>query len=94
MTNYTITYRGIEIDMPPKEIELLFYLSTHPGKVFTRDQLLEHVWGYDYYGDSRTVDVHVKRIREKLEGSDEYGWQIKTVWGVGYKFDVRPANAD
>ena len=94
MTNYTITYRGIEIDMPPKEIELLFYLSTHPGKVFTRDQLLEHVWGYDYYGDSRTVDVHVKRIREKLEGSDEYGWQIKTVWGVGYKFDVRPTNAD
>jgi len=94
MTNYTITSRGIEIDMPPKEIELLFYLSTHPGKVFTRDQLLEHVWGYDYYGDSRTVDVHVKRIREKLEGSDEYGWQIKTVWGVGYKFDVRPANAD
>ena len=94
MTNYTITYRGIEIDMPPKEIELLFYLSTHPGKVFTRDQLLEHVWGYDYYGDSRTVDVHVKCIREKLEGSDEYGWQIKTVWGVGYKFDVRPANAD
>ncbi len=57
--------------------------------MFTRDQLLEHVWGYDYYGDSRTVDVHVKRIREKLEGSEEYGWQIKTVWGVGYKFDVR-----
>ncbi len=89
MTNYTVTYRGVELDVPPKEIELLFYLSTHPGKVFTRDQLLEHVWGYDYYGDSRTVDVHVKRIREKLEGSDEYGWQIKTVWGVGYKFDVR-----
>ena len=88
MTNYVVTYRGVELDVPPKEIELLFYLSTHPGKVFTRDQLLEHVWGYDYYGDSRTVDVHVKRIREKLEGSDEYGWQIKTVWGVGYKFDV------
>jgi two-component system OmpR family response regulator len=89
MTNYTVTYRGVELDVPPKEIELLFYLSTHPGKVFTRDQLLEHVWGYDYYGDSRTVDVHVKRIREKLEGSEEYGWQIKTVWGLGYKFDVR-----
>ena len=92
MSNYTVTYRGVELEVPPKEIELLFFLATHPGKVFTRDQLLEHVWGYDYYGDSRTVDVHVKRIREKLDGSDEYGWQIKTVWGVGYKFDVHTQN--
>ncbi len=88
MTSYTLAYRGAEMEMPPKELELLYFLASHPGKVFTRDQLLEHVWGYDYYGDSRTVDVHVKRIREKLEGCEEYGWQIKTVWGVGYKFYV------
>lgn len=75
--------------MPPKELELLHYLASHPNQVFTREQLLEQVWGYDYFGDSRTVDVHVKRLREKLEGGAQMGWQIKTVWGVGYKFEVK-----
>jgi len=89
ISKYTVTYMGNELDMPPKEIELLYYLASHPGMVFTREQLLENVWGYDYFGDSRTVDVHVKRLREKLSGGEEMGWQIKTVWGVGYKFDVR-----
>ena len=77
------------LEMPPKEIELLYYLASHPGMVFTREQLLENVWGYDYFGDSRTVDVHVKRLREKLGAGESMGWQIKTVWGVGYKFDVK-----
>ena len=89
ISKYSVVYRGREMEMPPKEIELLYYLASYPGMVFTRDQLLESVWGYDYFGDSRTVDVHVKRIREKLAGSEELGWQIKTVWGVGYKFDVK-----
>ncbi len=85
--SYIVTYRGSEVEMPPKEFELLYFLASNPNKVFTRDQLLYEVWGYDYPGDSRTVDVHVKRIREKLtEGND---WQLKTVWGVGYKFEVR-----
>mgnify|MGYP002553982540 FL=1 len=89
MSTYLVTYNGKDIEMPPKEIELLYFLAAHPNKVFTRDQLLEQVWGFDYFGDSRTVDVHIKRIREKLPGSEEYGWQIKTVWGVGYKFEVK-----
>ena len=89
ISQYTVLYMGRELEMPPKEIELLFYLASHPGMVYTREQLLEQVWGYDYFGDSRTVDVHVKRIREKLVGCEEMGWQIKTVWGVGYKFEVK-----
>ena len=75
--------------MPPKELELLYFLASHPGMVFTREQLLEQVWGYDYFGDSRTVDVHVKRLREKLSEGEQMGWMIKTVWGVGYKFEVK-----
>lgn len=75
--------------MPPKELELLYFLASHPRTVFTREQLLEQVWGYEYYVDSRTVDVHVKRLREKLTDSLEFGWEIKTVWGVGYKFEVK-----
>ena len=86
---YTVTYMGKELEMPPKELELLYFLACHPGMVFTREQLLEQVWGYDYFGDSRTVDVHVKRLREKLTDGEKMGWQIKTVWGVGYKFEVK-----
>lgn len=88
LSNYTVICDGKELEMPPKEIELLFFLVSHANKVFTREQLLEQVWGFDYFGDSRTVDVHVKRIREKLicEGAN---WQIKTVWGVGYKFEIK-----
>ena len=86
MQNYQVIYKGEELQMPPKEIELLYYLASHPNKVYTRDQLLEQVWGFEYFGDSRTVDVHIKRLREKF-GEDE-PWQIKTVWGVGYKFEV------
>lgn len=89
MTSYVVTYNGQKLDMPPKELELLYYLASHAGQVFTRDQLLEQVWGYDYPGESRTVDVHIKRIREKLPNSEEYGWSIKTVWSVGYKFTVK-----
>jgi DNA-binding response OmpR family regulator len=85
--SYIVVYKEKEVEMPPKEFELLYFLCSNPNKVFTRDQLLYEVWGYDYPGDSRTVDVHVKRIREKL--SDENEWQIKTVWGVGYKFEVK-----
>lgn len=87
-SNYTIRLKGNLIEMPPKELELLFFLASNVNKVFTREQLLEHVWGFDFYGDSRTVDVHVKRVREKidLEGQP---WQLKTVWGVGYKFEVK-----
>lgn len=86
---YAVTYRGKSLDMPPKELELLYFLASHAGQVFTREQLLEKVWGYEYFGDSRTVDVHVKRIREKLTDSEDLGWAIKTVWGVGYKFEVK-----
>lgn len=86
---YEVSYRGKRIDMPPKELELLFFLAGHRNIVFTREQLLEQVWGFDFYGDSRTVDVHIKRLREKLEDSEELGWQLKTVWGVGYKFECR-----
>ena len=89
MSTYLVTYNGKDIEMPPKEIELLYFLASHPNKVFTRDQLLEQVWGFDYFGDSRTVDVHIKRIREKLTGCEEYGWHIQTIWSVGYKFEVK-----
>ena len=76
------------VDAPPKELELLSFLASHPNRVFTRDQLLDEVWGFEYYGDSRTIDVHVKRLREKLSGASDK-WELKTVWGVGYKFEVR-----
>ena len=89
ISQYTVNFMGKELEMPPKELELLNFLASHPNQVFTREQLLEQVWGYDYFGDSRTVDVHVKRLREKLEGGEQMGWQIKTVWGVGYKFEVK-----
>lgn len=86
--SYTVDYRGSRIDMPPKELELLYFLASHPNRVFTREQLLGQVWGYDFYGESRTVDVHIKRVREKLEDTGEHPeWDIKTVWGVGYKFE-------
>ncbi len=88
MTTYELKIKGNAIDIPPKELELLYYLASHPNKVFTRDQLLNEVWGYDYYGDSRTVDVHVKRLREKIDSVSDL-WQLKTVWGVGYKFEVK-----
>lgn len=88
LSNYTVTYYGKEVEVPPKELELLYFLATHPNKVFTREQLLEQVWGFDFYGDSRTVDVHIKRLREKFSSENEQ-WQIKTVWGVGYKFEVK-----
>ena len=86
LDNYTVTLDGKQLDMPPKEIELLFFLASREGKVFTREQLLEQVWGFDFFGDSRTVDVHIKRIREKIGERPE--WEIKTVWGVGYKFET------
>ena len=88
LSNYELKIGGEEMDVPPKELELLYFLASHPNKVFTREQLLEQVWDFDYYGDSRTVDVHVKRLREKLEGAEE-DWSLKTVWGVGYKFEVK-----
>ena len=88
LTNYELEVTGVKIDTPPKELELIYHLASNPNRVYTRDQLLDEVWGFDYYGDSRTVDVHVKRLREKLENvSDE--WSLKTVWGVGYKFEVK-----
>ncbi len=87
LTNYVLEVDSKQIDTPPKELELIFHLASNPNRVYTRDQLLDEVWGFDYYGDSRTVDVHVKRLREKLENvSNE--WSLKTVWGVGYKFEV------
>ena len=79
---------GKVVDTPPKELELLFHLASNPNRVYTRDQLLDEVWGFEYYGDSRTVDVHIKRLREKLEGVSDK-WNLKTVWGVGYKFETR-----
>lgn len=88
LTNYELWVDGRQIDTPPKELELIYHLASNPNRVFTRDQLLDEIWGYDYYGDSRTVDVHVKRLREKLEGVSDK-WALKTVWGVGYKFEVR-----
>ena len=88
ITNYELIVDGVQIDTPPKELELIYHFASNPNRVFTRDQLLDEVWGFDYYGDSRTVDVHVKRLREKLEGVSEK-WALKTVWGVGYKFETK-----
>lgn len=88
LTNYELSVGGSVIETPPKELELLYFLASHPNRVFTREQLLEDVWGFDYYGDSRTIDVHVKRLREKLEGYED-SWELRTVWGVGYKFEVK-----
>ncbi|MCI9115865.1 response regulator transcription factor [Oscillospiraceae bacterium 21-37] len=90
LTNYELRVKGQQVDTPPKEMELIYHLASNPNRVFTRDQLLDEVWGFDYYGDSRTVDVHVKRLREKLEGVSDK-WALKTVWGVGYKFEVKDA---
>ena len=87
LTNYSVVVDGQNVDMPPKELELLYFLASNFNRVFTRDQLLDKVWGFDYLGDSRTVDVHVKRLREKLEGVSDK-WTLKTVWGVGYKFEL------
>lgn len=87
ITNYTVIFEGHQIEMPPKELELLYFLAKKPNQVFTRDQLLDRLWGYEYFGDSRTVDVHIKRLREKL--NDSHNWTISTVWGKGYKFEVR-----
>ena len=89
LSNYEIRIDGKLTEIPPKELELLYFLASNPNRVFTREQLLEEVWGFDYFGDSRTVDVHIKRLREKLELVTESNWQLKTVWGVGYKFEVR-----
>ena len=89
LSRYEVLYQGNQAEMPPKEIELFYFLASHPNTVFTREQLLEKVWGFDYFGDSRTVDVHVKRLREKLTDCEELGWSIKTVWSVGYKFEVK-----
>lgn len=87
LTNYAVTYMGRQIDMPPKELELLYFLASSPNQVFTREQLLDHIWGYEYIGDTRTVDVHIKRLREKIK--DHPNWAIATVWGIGYKFEVK-----
>ena len=88
LANYELKLNDKIMEIPPKELELLYFLSSNPNRVFTREQLLEEVWGFDYFGDSRTVDVHIKRLREKLEGTSG-NWSLKTVWGVGYKFEVR-----
>lgn len=88
LTNYELKVDGKQIDTPPKELELIYHLASNPNRVLTRNQLLDEVWGFDYYGDSRTVDVHIKRLREKLEGVSDK-WSLKTVWGVGYKFEVK-----
>lgn len=87
LSNYSVEYYGKTIDMPPKELELLYFLASSPNQVFTREQLLDHIWGYEYAGDTRTVDVHVKRLREKI--NDHTAWSISTVWGIGYKFEVK-----
>ena len=87
LSNYSVTYYGERLDMPPKELELLYFLASSPNQVFTREQLLDHIWGYEYVGDTRTVDVHVKRIREKIKEHDK--WSLSTVWGIGYKFEVK-----
>jgi len=86
-TNYSVIYMGSIIDMPPKELELLYFLASSPNHVFTREQLLDQIWGYEYIGDTRTVDVHIKRLREKIKDHDS--WKIATIWGIGYKFEVR-----
>lgn len=87
LTNYSVIYNGQSIDMPPKELELLYFLASSPNHVFTREQLLDQIWGYEYIGDTRTVDVHIKRLREKI--NDHANWRITTIWGIGYKFEVR-----
>ena len=87
MTNYSVTYMGERVDMPPKELELLYFLAASPNHVFTREQLLDQIWGYEYVGDTRTVDVHIKRLREKINDHDN--WRIATIWGIGYKFEVQ-----
>ena len=86
-TNYSVLYKGETVDMPAKELELLYFLASSPNQVFTREQLLDHIWGYEYIGDTRTVDVHIKRLREKIK--DHANWSISTVWGIGYKFEVK-----
>lgn len=88
ITNYEMKVKGVPVDTPPKELELIYHFASNPNRVYTRDQLLDEVWGFEYYGDSRTVDVHVKRLREKLEGVSDK-WTLKTVWGVGYKFETK-----
>lgn len=87
LTNYSVTYCGHSVEMPPKELELLYFLASSPNQVFTREQLLDHIWGYEYIGDTRTVDVHIKRLREKIK--DHRNWALTTVWGIGYKFEVK-----
>ena len=87
LTNYSVIYNGHSIEMPPKELELLYFLASSPNQVFTREQLLDHIWGYEYIGDTRTVDVHIKRLREKIK--DHEKWALTTVWGIGYKFEVK-----
>ena len=87
LTNYSVTYRGRSVEMPPKELELLYFLASSPNQVFTREQLLDHIWGYEYIGDTRTVDVHIKRLREKIK--DHADWALTTVWVIGYKFEVK-----
>lgn len=87
LTNYAVTYCGHSVEMPPKELELLYFLASSPNQVFTREQLLDHIWGYEYIGDTRTVDVHIKRLREKIK--DHPSWSLSTVWGIGYKFEVK-----
>ncbi|MBE5771732.1 MAG: response regulator transcription factor [Clostridia bacterium] len=89
LEKYEVHFQGKIVEMPPKELEVLYFLASHQNRVFTREQLLEQVWGFDFFGDSRTVDVHIKRLREKLQDSEQLGWQIRTVWGVGYKFEVK-----
>ena len=87
LTNYSVIYNGHSIELPPKELELFYFLASSPNQVFTREQLLDHIWGYEYIGDTRTVDVHIKRLREKIKGNDK--WALTTVWGIGYKFEVK-----
>ena len=89
LEKYEVHFQGKLIEMPPKELEVLHFLASHKNRVFTREQLLEQVWGFEFFGDSRTVDVHIKRLREKLQDTESLGWQIRTVWGVGYKFEVK-----
>ncbi|MBE6818763.1 MAG: response regulator transcription factor, partial [Ruminococcaceae bacterium] len=88
ITNYEMIVDGKSVDTPPKELELIYHLASNPNRVFTRDQLLDEVWGFDYYGNSRTVDVHIKRLREKLEGVSDQ-WELRTIWSVGYKFETK-----
>ena len=87
LSNYAVTYEGRTIEMPPKELELLYFLASTPNHVYTREQLLDQIWGYEYIGDTRTVDVHIKRLREKIKDHDD--WRIATIWGIGYKFEAK-----